>query len=74
MWLLHELAAYWRWAGSNVGAMPACSIVAAVFGILGRNWIGRRLAKWWDKHHGPHAVNRHLEALQAHHEAGEKES
>ena len=66
MWLTHEAWRYWQWAGSNVGAMPLCGVVAAAFGYLLRDRIGTRLARWLDSHHGPHAVKRHLEALTTH--------
>ena len=31
---------------------------------LFRDHIGKRLAAWWAKHNGPHAVRHHLEALR----------
>jgi len=67
---LHWLRAYWEWAGSNIGAMPACGAIALGVGApvtyLLRDRIGRRLAAWWAKHHGPHAIAQHLEALRRH--------
>lgn len=29
---------------------------------------GHHLAAWWDRHHGPHAVKRHKQALREHDE------
>jgi hypothetical protein len=39
-------------------------------GILSKlmDRVGRILAAWWAKHHGPHAVAQHLEALRRHEE------
>lgn len=31
-----------------------------------RDHIGRHLAAWWARHHGPHAVAQHREALRQH--------
>jgi hypothetical protein len=67
---LHWVSTYWDWAGSNIGAMPACGAIALGVGApvtyLLRDQIGRRLAAWWAKHHGPHAIAQHLEALRQH--------
>lgn len=56
MIVLHWLARYWAWAGSNIGAMPACGLLALAVGgpvtYLLRDRIGRRLATWWHKHLG----------------------
>jgi hypothetical protein len=55
---LHWLGRYWAWAGSNIGAMPACGLLALAVGgpatYLLRDRIGRRLAAWLHKHHQPH--------------------
>lgn len=61
----------WGTAGNIVAAviLGALSVLA---GYLGRNHIGRRLAAWWDLHHGPHAVKRQRQAL-AEHEAAKRE-
>jgi hypothetical protein len=52
------LAAYWAWAGSNIGAMPACGLLALAAGApltyLLRDRIGHTLAAWWHKHHRQH--------------------
>ena len=37
MWL----DAYWHWAGSNIGAMPAEAAVGAAAGVIFRKPIGR---------------------------------
>ena len=37
---------YWDWAGSNIGAMPGCGIVATAVG-----WLVRKPAlAWWHRH------------------------
>jgi hypothetical protein len=46
---IHLLAAYWAWAGSNVGAMPACALVAGIFTMTFLSPI----KKFWHKHFGP---------------------
>lgn len=38
----------------------ACGTGLAVW--LGRERIGRRLAQWWARHYGPHAVEHHRRA------------
>jgi len=45
------LSWYWDWAGSNIGAMPACGLLAAGFAIGCR----KPLARWWHKHFGVRA-------------------
>lgn len=47
----HLLRQYWDWAGSNIGAMPACGIVAIAFAVCFR----KPLARWWHKHFGAQA-------------------
>jgi hypothetical protein len=53
------LAWYWNWAGSNIGAMPACGLVglltAGPLTWLLRDRIGHRLAGWWHRHLGHRA-------------------
>jgi hypothetical protein len=52
----HWLAAYWHWAGSNIGAEPACGLIALAVGgpvvYLLRDRIGKHLAGWWHRHLG----------------------
>lgn len=36
---------------------------------LFRDHIGKHLAAWWAKHHGPHAIAQHREALRQHEES-----
>ncbi len=45
---MHLLAAYWNWAGSNIGAMPACALIAGVFAAVFR----KPLSRWWHRHSG----------------------
>lgn len=60
---LHLLARYWAWAGSNVGAMPACGAIAAGFAFIFRDRLGRTLAAWWHKHHKQH-LTAELDAME----------
>ena len=42
--MIHWLRLYWDWAGSNIGAMPGCGLVA-----LAAAWVFRKqLARVWD--------------------------
>jgi hypothetical protein len=50
--VLHLLGRYWAWAGSNVGAMPACGAVAFVFAFVFRDRLGRAFSAWWHRHLG----------------------
>lgn len=51
--------------GNNMAAVE-WGAAMCVGGYLGRNHIGRKIAAWWDKHHGPLAVERHKQALKEH--------
>ena len=53
--------------GNNMAAVE-WGMVMAVPGFLLRHHIGRRVAAWWDRHHGPLAEQRHLNALRRHEE------
>lgn len=44
----HWLRSYWDWAGSNIGAAPACGILAVLFAVC----FQKPIAKWWHKHLG----------------------
>lgn len=58
---------YWQQVEGNVLAVPLCAVLAAVLGAVVyalRDHIGRRLARWWDKHQGPLAVERHKQAMR----------
>ena len=57
--------------GNNMASVEFAAAMA-VFGWLGRDRIGRRLAAWWAKHHGPHAIEQQRQAL-AEHEASKSE-
>jgi hypothetical protein len=50
------LLRYWNWAGSNIGAMPACGLLALAIGApityLLRDRIGHALKGWWQRHLG----------------------
>jgi hypothetical protein len=49
--VFHELRLYWDWAGSNIGAMPGCGLVAVLVTVCFR----KPLAAWWRKHFGAQA-------------------
>jgi len=51
--------------GNNMAAVEWGAVMGAL-GWAARHRIGRNLAAWWDKHHGPHAVERHKQALREH--------
>jgi hypothetical protein len=57
---------YWAQAGGNVLAVPACAVVAVALGFVFRDQAGRRMARWWDRHHGPLVVERHKQAIREH--------
>lgn len=44
----HWLREYWGWAGSNIGAMPACGLIAVLSAAVFR----KPLARWWHRHFG----------------------
>lgn len=58
----------WGTAG-NIVAAVLLGALSAVAAYLGRHRIGRGLAAWWSKHHGPYAIAQHQEALRRHEEA-----
>lgn len=64
------LALYFGWpAGAvwgNVIAEPVIFLASAAVVWLLRDRIGRHLAAWWHKHHGPHAIAEHRQALAEH--------
>lgn len=51
--------------GNNMAALEWWALLA-VPGWLLRHHIGRHLAAWWDRHHGPLEVERHKQALREH--------
>ena len=64
MIIAHLLLSYWDWAGSNVGAMPACGLVALGAGYLFRKPLGRLAARVHGKLLEP--VREHLRVIEAH--------
>lgn len=44
----HLVRQYWDWAGSNIGAMPACGAIAVLSAVC----LRKPLARWWHKHFG----------------------
>lgn len=52
--------------GGNVVAAALLAIPGVVAAWFGRHKIGRGLASWWAKHHGPHAIAQHKQALREH--------
>lgn len=57
---------------SNAIEQAEGAAVITLIGWAARDQIGRKLAAWWDVHHGPHAVKRHRQALREH-EASKRE-
>lgn len=51
--------------GNNTAALE-WAVAMGVAGWLARDHIGAKLAAWWAKHHGPHAVAQHRQALEEH--------
>lgn len=51
--------------GNNMAAAE-WSLLLGIPGWLARDHIGRKLAAWWARHHGPHAVEQHKQALREH--------
>ena len=49
--------------GNNVAWLESL-VILAVFTWLFRDYIGKYLAAWWARHHGPHEIEHHLEALR----------
>lgn len=52
--------------GGNLVAWILCGVLAVAGAWVLKDVIGRRAAKWWDKHHGPLAVERHKQAMREH--------
>lgn len=48
MIVFHWLRLYWDWAGSNIGAAPACGLLAILFAVCCQKPISR----WWHRHFG----------------------
>ena len=68
--MLHDLyAVLWlaTW-GNNTAWLESLLVMGAV-AFWKRDRIGRQTAAWWAKHHGPHAIEHHREALRQHEEA-----
>lgn len=55
-------AATW---GNNVAWLESLAL-AGVATWAFRDHLGARLAAWWAKHHGPHAIEQHKQALAEH--------
>ncbi len=68
--VLHDLyAVMWgaTW-GNNMAWLESLAVTGAVL-FAKRDAVGRHAAAWWAKHHGPHAIAQHREALRQHEEA-----
>jgi hypothetical protein len=66
--ILADLFGAGTWgAGGNV----VVDVGGTVLAFIARDHIGRKLAAWWAKHHGPHAIAQQREALRQHEEAKE---
>lgn len=59
-------AILWGATWGNNTAWLESLIVGGVTVWAFRDHIGKHLAAWWAKHHGPHAINQQLEALRQH--------
>ena len=66
---MHVFLTYFGWpygaTWSNVGAMPACGVVAAVAAFVFRDRIGRALSGWWKRHFGHHEEIAELREMAA---------
>jgi hypothetical protein len=51
---------------SNAIEQAEGALVIVLGGWVGRDHVGRKLAAWWAKHHGPHAIAQHKQALREH--------
>lgn len=70
MAFLHTLyAVLWgaTW-GNNMAWVESLAVIGLAT-FIKRDAIGRRLAAFWARHHGPHAIEQHREALRQHEEA-----
>jgi hypothetical protein len=51
---VHTFLLFFAWPDGavwgNVGAMPVCGVIAAVFAFICRDRIGRALGGWWHRH------------------------
>lgn len=64
--VLRDLFGPGTWGtGGNLIAWVICGAIGAGAAYTLRHKIGKRLAAWWDFHHGPKAEKRHLNALRA---------
>lgn len=71
--VLRDLFGPGTWGtGGNLIASALLFTLGVLGAWLGRHTIGRALAAWWDRHHGPKAVERHKQALREH-EASKRE-
>jgi hypothetical protein len=65
--LLDDLFGPGTWGtGGNMVAWVICGVLAVTGGWIFKDVIGRKAAAWWAKHHGPHEIEQHLEALRRH--------
>lgn len=70
MTILNDLFGPGTWGtGGNMVAWVICGLMGGLATYLLRHEIGKHLAAWWAKHHGPHAIAQHREALRQHEEA-----
>jgi hypothetical protein len=58
--------------GNNVAWLESTALAGLILWAA-RNPAGRRAAAWWDRHHGPKAVERHKQALREHEAARQAE-
>lgn len=58
--------------GNNMAWVESLAATAVITYIF-KDFIGRHLARWWAKHHGPHAIAQYREALRQHEAEKQKE-
>jgi hypothetical protein len=72
--LHHVYAITWLATWGNNMAWLESLAAAGLVAWLARDHIGRHLAAWWDRHHGPHVVKRHKQAMREHEAKGRARS
>lgn len=74
MTVVHDLyAVLWLATWGNNTAWLESLIVIGLVTFIKRDAIGRHATAWWARHHAPHAIAQHREALRQHEEAKKQE-
>lgn len=67
MTILRDLFGPGTWGtGGNIVAAAILGVPGVIAAWLGRHKITSRLAALWARHHAPHAIAQHREALRQH--------